>query len=233
MKLTSAMSFVLFILVSARYGRCEGVGGPATWGEALRASAKRLGLKFTIELSLPDPSSPPALVHPVRIPESLESKDKLLNFLRQHIPTADILVDESSPDVVHIIQKGILEDKTNFLNKNTSIRFQGPLGDLMTDIQNETNNQIRLDRTLNLTRPVMVDRIATPSIDVKDKSYRTILSLALDSEVSDAVVWTAFRSKSAYGSDAICITFYTEEKRPEPTTSSSTNKNFENILKET
>lgn len=184
---------VVWLLVSAIPCASFGEVGstPVTWSEAFSGVAKKFKLQFTLEVQGSVVAKDNPLNSPISIPDSLETKEALVDFLSKNLTTADVIVDGDEPNVIHIVQKGLLNDSNYPLNSTVAMASNGSLRDLMKAISAKAEEKIKFDESFSLTHPINIDRIPAARVDSKNRSYRSLLSLCIQPHLMGAMVWTA------------------------------------------
>ncbi|HVX85017.1 MAG TPA: hypothetical protein VH253_09395 [Phycisphaerae bacterium] len=183
----------LLVCVNGRLCFSETPSSPVTWSQALHSVAKKLDLRFSLEFRVKEEETTNPLANPIIIPDTIQTKDDLMEFLRTSLPTADILVDQDAPRFIHIVEKGLSNDGNYSLNKKATLDVKGQLGNFIQMVTQKSQGAINFDTSSSLSNPVFIDKIPAAAVHAKDISYRSILSLAVEPDVEDALAWSAER----------------------------------------
>jgi len=194
-KLLGALRFFLGALSVLAAGELEAqVTSPSSkmpLQRSLNQYGQSLSVYFTIEYQgYPDGLKLPMIDRSVGPTAPVTTSDELVALVRKWLPDADVFVDDSIKDVIHIREKVLEKDASYVMDRRVSLQFKGTIGALLTNISTEQGGTFVRDTSQPTNSPPF-DPSVPAQVDQKDTPLRNALSGAIP-QGTNHILWTCF-----------------------------------------
>jgi len=189
-------SFIALSILTQQSFGVEPMDEPASnrdvpWEDYLELAGGRLGAHFTIERVLRGSRDPQAKVVNVKISddEQLKTLEAVASKLATKLPGFDFVPNPQHPQVMHVIERELLEQKRYSLDRKHTLAYSGILGDLSHVLEQQLHNIG--PKTAGDWRRMFDDSVTRIEINEKDKKLRDIITDCLPLKDRQPLLWLA------------------------------------------
>jgi hypothetical protein len=172
--------------------------GRVDWFTLLEEYGEKFSLYFTVEedqyqLDKDGPkASPLDMISPLEfhfvLHPDFKDKKAFLEALPTWVPEAQVTVDDANPNVIHIRERKLDRIKDQALDRKVTLKLDGTVKDLLLAIKDQTHGQLILNDG-GLGGSLMYNTATPTHLDVKDVTYRTLLTKAIPPQTR--TIWKA------------------------------------------
>jgi len=158
----------------------------------LLVTGERLGLYFTIEkwASTREKVSAFETSHVFRHDERIDTAEKLITQLKTEVPGIEAKRNAKNPKIVHLIEKGLNDERRYAMNRRISVRHVGERGNLVDSVKKEVPNIGHLT-WIDSREVVGDDSYTSVKVEVMDTPLRDIFTDCVSLEGYSQVLWKA------------------------------------------